>query len=228
MAVVTFNSPLGSGSIEVGQMVARMLGMDYVDREVLHEVAKRIGATSQAVEKKVLAPTKLTDRASSFMWRALERCAQYDIPVTAGYQQLAEEFIYDADQLDDKRFTDVVKSVVEDLANRGNVVINGWGANIILLGHPSVFHVALQACLEKRVEILMMRHGIGESEAHRLATDTEKARLAYFRKSFAVNPYRFSHYDLTLSLDRLDITDAANLVVQATQGLGEKTSSPDE
>ena len=48
MNVVTLNGQLGGAAREVGQEVARRAGADYVDRLLLAEAAKRVGATVSA------------------------------------------------------------------------------------------------------------------------------------------------------------------------------------
>ena len=44
MPVITINGPVGSGAIEVGQLVAQELSLNYVDRLVLAQAAKRVPA----------------------------------------------------------------------------------------------------------------------------------------------------------------------------------------
>lgn len=231
MPVITINASHGCGAVEVGHMVARMMGLDYVDRLVLGEAAKRIGATLEAVEEKEQRLVLLRDRIARFIQRMLERSALsgagaepyfgtgYDILVAREYPELTEGPITSAQQLDDQRFMEVTRGVIQDLARSGNVVINGRGSNIILRDEPGVLHVGLWAHLEKRVATLMTRHHIHENEARRLATRMERARQAYFRKFFNVDPNHPSHYDLMLNMDKFDFTSAANIIVQAAQGL---------
>ena len=44
MPVITINGPIGAGNIEVGQLIAERLKLDYVDRMVFAEAAKLAGA----------------------------------------------------------------------------------------------------------------------------------------------------------------------------------------
>jgi cytidylate kinase len=44
MPVITINGPVGSGAIEVGQLVAQQLSLNYVDRLVFAEAAKLVRA----------------------------------------------------------------------------------------------------------------------------------------------------------------------------------------
>lgn len=231
MPVITINSPHGSGSVEVGHMVARMMGLDYVDRLVLAEASKRIGATLEALEEKEQRVARLRDRITRFVQRMLERSALsgaggepyfgtgYDILLARDYAELTEGPVTSAQQLDDKHFLEVTSAVIKDLARSRKLVINGRGSNIILKDEPGVLHVGLWAHLERRVSTLMTRHHMHESEAQQLANRMEKARVAYFRRFFKADPYHPSHFDLIINMDKFDFTSAANIIVQAAQGL---------
>lgn len=233
MPIITINSPHGSGAVEVGHMVARRMGLDYVDRLVLAEASKRIGATLEAMEEKEQRIHRTRDRIARFVQRMLERSALsgaggepyfgtgYDILLARDYTELAEGPVASAQQLDDQHFLEVTGAVIKDIARSGDAVINGRGSNIILKDEPDVLHVGLWAHMEKRVSVLMTRHHIHESEARQLANRMEKARRSYFQRFFKADPYHPSHFDLMINMDKYDFTSAANIIVQATQGLVE-------
>ncbi|MDP3062851.1 MAG: hypothetical protein Q8O40_06540 [Chloroflexota bacterium] len=65
----------GCGAVEVRTTVARMLEIDCVDRQVLAEAAKRMGATVEAVAEKEQRVTIVRDRVARFLQRMLERSA---------------------------------------------------------------------------------------------------------------------------------------------------------
>ena len=44
MPVITVNGVFGSGTAEVGQLIAQQLNLNYVDRYVLAEAAKLVGS----------------------------------------------------------------------------------------------------------------------------------------------------------------------------------------
>ena len=233
MPIITINSPHGSGSVEVGHMVSRMMGLDYVDRLVMAEASKRIGATLEAVEEKEQRVHRNRDRITRFVQRMLERSALsgaggepyfgtgYDILLARDYTELATGPVASAQQLDDEHFLEVTSAVIKDLARSGDVVINGRGSNIILRDEPNVLHVGLWAHIEKRVSVLMTRHHIHEAEARNLANQMEKARRNYFKKFFKIDPFHPSHFDLMINMDKYDFTSAAGIIVEAAQGLVE-------
>ena len=49
MSIITITGLTGSGAPELGAVIAQRAGMDYVDRLILAEAAKSLGATVQTV-----------------------------------------------------------------------------------------------------------------------------------------------------------------------------------
>jgi len=58
MAVVSIRGFLGSGAPEIGRLVAERLHLDYVDRQIIAEVAARLRRQEQDVVEKELPPGK--------------------------------------------------------------------------------------------------------------------------------------------------------------------------
>ena len=75
MAVITINGQRGSGAREIGAKVARLLQYDYVDRLILSEAARHLGATVEAVEDKWQRSPGFGERLSRFLERLMERSA---------------------------------------------------------------------------------------------------------------------------------------------------------
>ena len=62
MSVVTIRGQLGSGAPEVGRHIAGRLHTDYVDREIIAEVAARLHRQEQEVLAKEMPPSSLLGR----------------------------------------------------------------------------------------------------------------------------------------------------------------------
>jgi hypothetical protein len=77
MPVITINGPVGSGAIEVGQLVAQELSLNYVDRLVLAGAAKLVHAPVGALLDKEQRVDRFRDRLAYFLQTMLERSALY-------------------------------------------------------------------------------------------------------------------------------------------------------
>src|SRR5947209_8402051 len=49
--VITISRQFGSGGAEIGRIVARETGLQYVDHEIIDEVARRLGVDVQQVRR---------------------------------------------------------------------------------------------------------------------------------------------------------------------------------
>ncbi|MBI4311093.1 MAG: cytidylate kinase-like family protein [Chloroflexi bacterium] len=227
MPVITINGQIGSAALEIGAAVARKLAYDYIDRLILAESAKRLGATIEALAQKEQRTPTRRERIGHFLNTLMERSAMAgtgvdpyigsSLGVLLGqdYPQVMQEPITRADQLEDERFIEVTKSVIIELANEGNAVIIGRASNLILRGRPDAFHVGLVSTLDERIRTVAEREQVSLHEAKTIAIEHERARVAYHRKHFqtaADNPADF-HLMLSTYLTHKDV--AANIIADA-------------
>ena len=142
MAVITIRGSLGSGASEIGRMVAEKLNIDYLDREIIAEVASRIVWTESAVEAKEMPTGSFIERIGEALKYAYASGAGVDGIYRPTWQI----------QLDDDRYVSGLQSVIKELAENGSVVILGRGSQFILKDMPSAFHVLTVAPQELRVK----------------------------------------------------------------------------
>lgn len=230
MTVVTLNGQLGGAAREVGQEVARKTGADYVDRLLLAEAAKRVGATVSALAEKELEHMSLGNRLTRLIQTAFERSAYtgsggdpffgpgVDALLIRPYPEGAKDHeVTSSDEVDDQRFFRVISETIKDLAKEGNVVIIGRGSNLVLKDSPDVLHVGVVAPLEFRIEMTMQRNGIDRAEAENYIADEEWSRINFFKKHFKANPDDPILYDMMVNPGKLGIETSANVIVQALE-----------
>ncbi len=227
MAVITINGQIGTGAPEIGSEVARLLGIDYVDRLILAEAAKRLGATVEALAEREQRPLTRGDRIARFLQSALERSAAagtggdpYFGPglgtmLGREYQDVSQEPITRAQELDDQQFIQETRAVIREVAESGNAVIIGRASNLILNDFPQAFHVDLVASLQHRVGIIAARENLPEEEAERRTNLEEKARVEFYRKFFKAQPDNPADYHLVLNTDRIEHEQATAIIVRS-------------
>ena len=231
MPIITFNGPIGCGGNELGLKVADLLDVDYVDRIVFAEAAKRVGSTISALAEKEERVIRLRDRIAYFLQNMLEKSAvsgaagepyfSPGIEMLPGeqYSDLADEPITESQRLSDSQFLEATTAVIQELASSGNVVVIGRGANIILKDAPGTVHVALAASPGKCVETIVERERFSRPEGEKFFADAERARQAFFRKFFKVHCDNQSLYHVCLNMDRISLDTAAEIVVHMARDL---------
>lgn len=231
MAVVTINGPVGSGSREIGIQVARRLEYDYVDRLILAEAAKKLGATVEALADREQRPQSRGDRIGRFLQTIMERSAAVGggdpyygpglgILLGQDYEEATSAPITSADQLVDDHYIEALREVIGDIARTGNAVIIGRGGNLILRDQPDAFHVGIVATLEDRVRVIVDRERLSEEEAERYATDHEKAREAFLNRFFKTETNDPSTYHVTLNAHTLGQERAIDIITRCASHTG--------
>jgi cytidylate kinase len=231
MPVITINGPVGCGAVETGQLVARNLNINYVDRLVFAQAAKLVRTPVGALIDKEQRVDRFRDRLARFLGNLLEHYALYpddsepyfspglEMLPSRIYPELAREPTSPSQKLSDKAFIEAITAVVKELYLAGDVVIIGRGANLILADAPGVIHVGMLAPLEMRVETIMQRERFPREQAQAYVENVEQARVGFFRKFFKVNPNNPKLYHLVLNLREMPPATAAEAIVRAAGDL---------
>ena len=232
MPVIIINGNIGCGAVTIGQMVADQMHLDFVDRLVLTQAARLVGTPVGALIDKEERVDRFRDRLGRMIQTMLERSAVSGVsgepyfgrgietlpPET--YMELAGDTTATAQKVDDKAFLDATTTVVKDLQRKGDVVIIGRGANVILADTPGVTHVGLLAPLDVRVEYMISREHFDPNEAKGYVEELDRARVAFFRKFFEkVGPDDPSIYHMMLNMGRMESKTAAEVIVRTARDL---------
>ncbi|HUL95526.1 MAG TPA: cytidylate kinase family protein [Usitatibacter sp.] len=127
---------------------------------------------------------------------------------------------------DEKTISIFTAEEVFDLALKGNVLIRGWGATVLLRAVPHIPCVRVCAPLELRVRRLMERLETDDEELarHEIEVD-DAARARRMGEAFGVAWGDATLYDLTLNTERVSIPGCIEQVV-ALAGRAEFQETP--
>ena len=119
---------------------------------------------------------------------------------------------------DEKTISIFTAEEVLDLAVKGNVLIRGWGATLILRAVPHIACVRVCAPMELRVKRLMERLETDDEDLarHEIEMD-DQARSTRMGEHFNVTWGDPSLYDLTLNTERISIPTCVDEVVKLAQ-----------
>ena len=101
------------------------------------------------------------------------------------------------------------------LAERGNVIIIGRGANLVTRKLRHTFHVRLVGSLEKRVEHIQQLKGVSKEAALKFICEEDRGRERYFRRYFGKHLDDPLLYHLVLNTDLVPYEDTARLIGEA-------------
>ncbi|MDD5126911.1 MAG: cytidylate kinase-like family protein [Dehalococcoidales bacterium] len=206
MPVITIRGQLGSGAPEIGKLIADKLDTDYVDREIIAEVAALTKDSEERVIEKE-TPRNLLKRIKT----SLERSYTFGDGWQGSYLPVKKV------PLDDDRYVEALKSVILDLALNESIVICGRGSQFILKNYPRAFHVLVVAPLELRINYVMHKYDLPKKEAKKEIADSDNSHREFVKKYFNQKLEEPVHYDLVINTSRLSNETAAFVIVEAAK-----------
>jgi cytidylate kinase len=225
MPVVTMSGTIASGAREIGRAAASLLGIDFVDKQLLVDAARRLGVPVDVVAGRDERCTSLGERLASVLRGFLERSAAAGDPLTGAsglevllgrtYAEMTLE--REEPQVSDTVYMRTMTAIIRDLGERGEIVVLGRGSHMILRDLPGALHVLTLAPQELRVERLADREGISQEDAARRLQDSDRARPAFYRKFWKVDVNDPALYDVSLQTSQITYEVGAELVAAAAR-----------
>ena len=209
MPVVTIARQYGAGGESVGQMVAKKLKADLLDKQIVIEVARRSKLPHAEVEAQ-------TEQPGGFLNRLLVALGSANFESSVPSEVAAWTPPYHDPSLDPRSTVlEMTQQVVREAARGGNVVIVGHGAGYLLHDLAGALHVFLQAPIEARLKSVMELFSVSEEEARKRIKHTDENRAAYIKQIYGHTWTNPSHYHLVLDTDRFGYEGTANVIVAA-------------
>jgi len=222
---------IASGAREVGLLVARELGVDFVDQQLMVHAAQRCGVTVGSMAERDERRASFKERMSGLFRTFLERSAAsgadplsgatgLEVILSRSYAEMGDE---DEPQVSDKLYLDTMTSIITELADTGAIVLLGRGSQMILKDVPAALHVLCIAPQKLRAYRLAERDGMGLDAAAKRTAESDRGRSAFYRKFWKVDVEDPKLYDLTADTSRLTFETTAEVVVAAARA---KSAAP--
>jgi cytidylate kinase len=205
MPIVTIRGRLGSGAPEIGKLVANQLHVDYIDREIINEVAARLNLEEQEVIRKEMPPARLQERIAE----ALARGYSIGDGIQGAYLPFSQI------PLDDSSYLEALTSLIKELARGHSAVIYGRGSQFILKDYPQTIHVSMVAPVNIRLKRVMETQGLTEEKAKQEMQRFDSAAREFHKKFFGAEMDDPTKYDLVINTENFNNETAAALIIEA-------------
>ncbi len=123
--------------------------------------------------------------------------------------------------------TSLFMALTFEEASKGNVVLVGRGAQIILRDTPGVFRARLVAPKALRVARIIERYNFTREEAEEFVRRSDHEREGLIHSIFHVDPNDWSLYDLIMNTARYTSGAAADIIIQSVEKI-EPVSDPEK
>jgi len=211
MSVVTIRGRLGTRASDIGKLLAGRLQAEYVDREIIAEVAARLDRDEQDVLAKDMP-------SGSLLGRIAEALAQSGPDFQGAYLPPWQI------PVDDTRYLLALESVVKQLARGGSMVILGRGSQFILKDHPGALHALVVAPLGLRVKRVMEDLHLDQEAAEKEITHFDGSIREFTRRYFRAELEDAIYYDIVINTENYSVEAAASILLEALS-LKEQTAS---
>lgn len=210
MPVITIGRQFGAGGATVGRMVATELKADFLDSQIIDEVARRLEVPKEEVEAEDEQPGSLLARLLVALGSATSE--PLIPPEATAWTPPNASPTFDAR----KAVLSITQHVIKEAARTDNVVIVGRGGAYILADHPGALHVFLRAAERIRVKTVMARFNItSEDEARRRLKQADENWTAYIKQVYGHDRNLPGHYDLVLDTGRLGYDATVDAILAA-------------
>jgi cytidylate kinase len=205
MSVITIRGHMGSGAPEIGMQLAEKLDINYVDREIIARVARKLKITKEEIAEKEMPPSGIFDRLAEVL--------STTYPVHPGIPDVGLP-VWDI-PLNDAGYLAGLEQVVKGLAKGQSIVIRGRGSQFILKDYPGAFHVLVVAPLDLRVERVMQEMQIDENSAKKEIKRADDSHREFIRRYFKADLEDTAYYDMVINTRKINFETAVSMIAQA-------------
>jgi len=211
---ITISRQMGSGGSYVGQLIAKRLGLKYIDREVLHLAVQEFGGDEQTIAAR-------SERVTSFWERVLQ-----------GLSLGAPESHYNPPPLgnfSNRELFDKQTQILKRIATQEDCVVVGWAGVFLLPRHRGMFSVFCHAPRSFRTKrILSIYKDLSEEKARNLIKESDRTREIYFNEMTGHDWTCAKNYNLSIDTSLHPLEDVAELIIKLSERQREQRAKSEE
>ena len=204
--VITISRQFGTGGHEIGAELARRLGVKLLDKQILNEVASRMEAVEDAVEKIEARNPLWRDDFTNF-YRTYMANAEYN-----GMEQ---------EQTSRKLFR-AQADAIRRIADEESCIIIGRCGFDIFADHPNALKIFIHSTMDVRTMDVRKRriaekYDISESDAAAMIVDNDYSRELY-TKTFTGRDWKdATNYDISLDVRKFGVNGAVDFLMHCIE-----------
>lgn len=198
--VITVGRQFGSGGRDVGEKIAKELGIPFYDKELVEMAAQKSDLSKEAlkeVDERATSSFLYSLAGGNYSMRGINAPLYYELPIN------------------DKLFI-AQAEVIKSVAKQGSCVIVGRCADYVLENEENVnlLNIFVYASLDFRARRVMEALDLSQSKARDRVSKTDKQRRVYYDYYTSRDWGVMSNYDLCLNTEKIGIDNAAALVIK--------------
>lgn len=204
--IYTIGREFGSGGKDVGEALAKRLGIKLYDKELLQRAAKDSGFCEEIFENHDERPT------NSFLYSLV-----MDTYSSSGY---ASAPFLDM-PLNHKVFL-AQFDTIKKIAAQESCVIVGRCADYALADNPDCINIFIHSDMDSRIKMVSKRGNVTENKAKDMIQKQDKQRSSYYNYYTSKKWGDSNNYHLTLDAGKLGIEGCVEMILKYRELLDAK------
>ena len=201
--IITIARQYGSGGREIGELVAKKLGITLYDKQLITDAANKGN-----LDEKV---TKLADESAA-------NSLLYTLAMGSNVLGTTMHFGYKM-PLNDKLFI-LQSEIIKERAKEDSCVIIGRCADYVLRDEEHLFRIFVYGDLDHRQARIAERHPeLKSSQVIEVINKTDKRRSSYYNFYTGNKWGKYDNYDIAINSSTLGIEGSADLIVSCVKKL---------
>jgi cytidylate kinase len=203
MPFVTISRMYGSGGSEVAERVAKSLGWELYDNDIVDAIAAKSGLpVAEVVAREERGPS-LVERISGAF--------------TLGTPEAMPAFVEGSATTPDEEIVAATATIITEAVKKGPAVLVGRGAQCLLAERSDGLHVFCQGPTAALVQYAITKLGIPPAEAEKKVHEMNKQREQYVQRHWGRKWLSPLNYHLCVDTSFFGIDGAAELIARAAR-----------
>ena len=204
--IITIARQYGSGGREIGEIVAKKLGIPLYDKELITEAATR-GKLDENVIK-----TADESATNSLLYTLAMGSNVLGTTMHFGYKM----------PLNDKLFI-LQSEVIKEYADNGSCVIIGRCADYVLRDEKDILRLFIYGDIDHRQKRITERHPeLKASQIIDVINKTDKRRASYYNFYTGNKWGKYDNYDIAINSSTFGIDGTAELIVSCVKEIAKE------
>ena len=194
--VISITRTCGSGATSIGRILAKNLGVELYDRNLL-----RLASDDSGINQELFAKAD-EDQKQSILFRASQKV----------YKKVYNGELIPPEKEDftsNNNLFNYQAKVLRELADVSSYVVIGRAADYVLSDKPGLVRVFIYASREKCIQKEMNRQKIDWKKADKFITKTDRYRRDYYRYFTGHEWESMRNYDLCINTTDMTFEQAA-------------------
>ena len=192
--IIAIGRQTGGGGREIGQAVAKKLGLPYYDKEILDRVAEESGFSKEIIEKHD------EKRIGSFLYSLVT-----DSPSTSIRSIMPDMPL-------DHQFFLAQFNTIKNIAEEGGCVLVGRCADYALEGNPNMITLFFHADIDTRAKRIAEEQDLSLAKAKDFVIKTDKNKASYYNYFTGKKWGDANNYDISINPFTLGIDNTIELI----------------